>query len=349
MRENGAKISAAAIAGIVAAVVLARYLLPVAIPFALGAALALAAEPCVRLLRRRLRLSRRAASAVGVSVCFAAGTGAVIALGSVLVRQVGKLGGMLPQLEDAAVSGLTRLEQWLGALSANLPGKLAGVATQCVQELFSDGSAMLEQAMRTVPQAAGQLVGTLSHGALALFTAIVSGYTISARLPALRGAIARRLPPRWRTQALPALRSARRAVGGWLLAQGKLMGITFGILLLGFALLRIDSALLYAALIAVVDAFPVLGTGTVLVPWSAVCLLQGDTARGLGLLGVYGAAWLARSILEPRLIGRELGLDPLVTLIALYAGFCLFGLVGMLLAPFAAMLAVQVYRLARRA
>ena len=122
----------------------------------------------------------------------------------------------------------------------------------------------------------------------------------------------------------------------------KLMAVTFGVMSVGFLLLRIPYGLLWAAAVALVDAFPVLGTGTVLVPWSLVCFLQGDSARGIGLLGIYGAATLIRSALEPKLVGKHLGLDPLVTLIALYAGYKLWGLLGMLLAPLLAVAATQV-------
>ena len=112
--------------------------------------------------------------------------------------------------------------------------------------------------------------------------------------------------------------------------------ITFLVALTGMLLLRIPHGPLWAGVVALVGAFPVLGAGTVLLPWSLICLLQGETARGIGLLGIYAAAALTRSILEPRLVGRQLGLDPLVTLFALYAGYKLAGLAGMLLAPMAA-------------
>ena len=132
---------------------------------------------------------------------------------------------------------------------------------------------------------------------------------------------------------------------GWLSAQLKLSVIAFGALLVGFWLLRVPYGILWAAVIAVVDLLPVLGCGTVLVPWSLICLLQGQQLRGLGLLGLYGVVWLLRSVLEPKLLGKELGLDPLVTLLAVYAGYRLLGLTGMLLAP---ILAVAVVKLAEQ-
>ena len=67
--------------------------------------------------------------------------------------------------------------------------------------------------------------------------------------------------------------------------------------------------------------------------WAAVSLLQGEQLRAIGLLAIFGCATLARSTLEPRLVGRQLGLDPLLTLAALYTGFRLWGFFGLLAAP----------------
>ena len=88
-----------------------------------------------------------------------------------------------------------------------------------------------------------------------------------------------------------------------------------------------------ALLTAVVDAVPLLGTGTVLVPWALVSFLSGEPVRAVGLLGGYVTALLTRSALEPKLLGRQLGLDPLAALVALYIGFRLWGFGGMILAP----------------
>lgn len=86
------------------------------------------------------------------------------------------------------------------------------------------------------------------------------------------------------------------------------------------------------------DAVPVLGTGTVLVPWSLIRFLQGDAVQGAGLLVIFALAWLLRSVLEPRIVGRSLGLDPLISLAAFYVGFQVWGIPGMILAPMAAAL-----------
>jgi hypothetical protein len=109
--------------------------------------------------------------------------------------------------------------------------------------------------------------------------------------------------------------------------------MTFVILLLGMTILRIPYGVFWAAGICLLDALPVLGTGTVLLPWGLILFLQGDRARAIGLLGVYTVIAVSRSVLEPRLVGRQLGLDPLMTLLSLYAGYRFLGFAGLLLAP----------------
>ena len=126
-------------------------------------------------------------------------------------------------------------------------------------------------------------------------------------------------------------------------AQFKLMGVTFLILTAGFLILRISYPLLFGILLAFVDALPVFGTGTVLIPWSILMFLRGNVRCGVGLLILYGCASLMRQALEPRMVGRHIGLNPLLTLIALYTGFRCAGIVGMVLFPVAAIFLKQIF------
>lgn len=145
---------------------------------------------------------------------------------------------------------------------------------------------------------------------------------------------------------LPVLQNLRVNLGGWFRAQCKLMGLTFLLLTIGFLILRVEFPLLLGALIALVDALPMLGTGTVLVPWGLLVLLQGQTALGLGLIALYGVTALTRSILEPRMVGRQLGLNPLLTLVALYIGYRLWGILGMILAPVLTITILEIWSMA---
>ena len=99
------------------------------------------------------------------------------------------------------------------------------------------------------------------------------------------------------------------------------------------AILGVDYPLLFGLIVALVDALPVFGTGTILIPWSLTQFLQNDLRRGIGLLVLYGVAALSRQALEPRLVGKQVGLHPLLTLLALYTGFRAAGVAGMIPLP----------------
>ncbi|MBO5129987.1 MAG: sporulation integral membrane protein YtvI [Oscillospiraceae bacterium] len=318
-----------------------RYLLPLFLPFFLGTALALAAEPLVGFLSRKIRLPRTVSAGIGVSMSFSFLALAVMVLCAFALRELRQLSGILPRLEDSARAGMQTLTDWLLSLARRAPDGLQAVMTRKITELFSGGSALLEKATGILLNLASGILGKLPNSALNIGTAIISSFMISAKLPRLKQALLSRLPEKRLRSAGRFLTQLKETVGCWLKAQLKLSGVNFLLIALGFTVLRIPYAPLWAALTALVDAFPVLGSGTVLIPWSLVSFALGDRLRAFGLLGVYAAAAVTRSALEPRLVGRQLGLDPLATLVALYVGYRLWGLAGMLLAPMLAAAAVQ--------
>ena len=310
-----------------------KFLLPLLSPFLLGALLALAAEPMVRFLCRRARMPRAVSTAVGVSMAFCFLALLLLILCAFALRQLKALAGVLPDLEETAKAGLTLVQTRLLELAAHAPKGIRPLLEDNVRTLLADSGSLLGKLTAWLLGLAGSLLAHVPDSALGLGTAILSAFLISAKLPRIRKWLCQRIPNEQLRSALETARRMRKVLLRWLLAQCKLMSITFAIVATGLTLLRIPSSFLWALLVALVDALPILGTGTVLVPWSVVCFLQGDTPRALGILGIYITAALTRSMLEPKLLGKHLGLDPLVTLIALYIGYRLWGVGGMILAP----------------
>ena len=318
-----------------------RYFLPLLAPFFLGTALALAAEPIVSFFTKRLGLPRALGAGIGVTAAFFCFSMLVLLLAAFLVRELGMLAGILPNLEDTALSGISSLQHWLLELAGYTPKSIRPLVSENISALFSDGTRVFSRVTQYLLGLAGSLLRHVPDSALGLGTGIISGYMISAKLPRLRQWLLRRFPPEKLQPLLDSLKRMKHAVGGWLLAQLKLAGVTLILLCLGLVLLRVRYALLWALGITVLDAFPILGTGTVLLPWALICFLQGNTPRAIGLLGLYAVISLTRSVLEPKLVGRHLGLDPLAALVALYAGYKLWGIGGMILAPLLAGTALQ--------
>lgn len=320
----------------------ARCFLPLLLPFVLGGALALSAEPMTAFFCRKLHMPRAAATGISVSMTFCLLVLLVLLAAAFFLRELKVLAGVLPDLEQTAKSGMTLLQDWTLNLTARMPAGIRTLLQQNVTELFSGGAQVLDKAVDFLLQLAGAALTHVPDSALSIGTAVISGYMISAKLPRIRTWIRVRIPRERLQSILRAIGRVRSAVGGWLSAQIRLAGVTWLILTGGFLLLRIRYAPLWAGAVALVDTFPVLGTGTVLIPWAVISLLQQNTARALGLVGLYLTVTLTRSVLEPRLLGKHLGLDPLVTLMAMYAGYKIWGIGGMILAPLIAVTAVQI-------
>ena len=161
-------------------------------------------------------------------------------------------------------------------------------------------------------------------------------------MPKIKGFLKARIPISRLQPLLDTLSQLKHTLGGWLKAQMKLCAVTWGIVSLGFLIMGIPNGVLWAFLVAVVDAVPILGTGTILVPWAVVCLIKKQSLQAMGLLLIYGASAMTRTVLEPRLVGKQLGLDPLATLAALYVGYRFWGFGGLLLTPILASAAKSV-------
>lgn len=318
-----------------------RYLLPVILPFLLGSAFALLADPMVRCFENRFRMKRLFAVALGVGLLLTGVLGLLALLGIAAYWELGNLAGQLPGILEAVREGWNTLAQWLLELAGKAPAAVGNLLTDWVQRFSTGGTNLLDQISGRLINLAGDMLGILPDGLLFFGTALLSAFMISAKLPQLRRAIRQRTGGQRQEKAFSLLRGLRKALGGWLRAEAKLAGITFLIVTAGLLLLHVPYGALWSSLIALVDAVPMLGTGTILMPWAGLCLLRRDTVRAVGLLAIYLISTLTRSALEPRLVGHQLGLDPLLTLAALYAGFRIWGIGGMLLAPILTVTAVQ--------
>lgn len=316
-------------------------LLPWLLPFLLALLLAWALERPVAFLTQRLSLPRWAAAAICTVVLSLLLCGA---LGLVLWRlgyEASLLLGRLPTLLSALPSLGAALEDWAYRFLVAAPVGLQEFLRDALDNLVSRGIAIPNQFYDALAGLVGSVLSALPDIGLFLFTTALATYFTSASRPGVLAFLRRQIPRAWRPRLDAARRLLRGTLGGWLRAQGLLMLVTFGELTVGLLLLRVDLAVLLAALTALLDALPVFGTGTVLLPWAVFSLLSGNWSRALGLVVLYGVISAVRSLLEPKLVGERLGLPPLAALLAMYVGFRAFGVAGMILAPLCAILLKQ--------
>lgn len=310
-----------------------RYLLPLILPFLLGGLLALVAEPLVAFAQKRLGLNRGFAAGIGVTVTLLLLVGLISALAALLLRALIHLAAELPDMEQTAKEGFSMVQTWAVDLSNRAPRGVQPMVTRTVENAFRNGNAFMDQATGQIPHMIATVLSGLPDGLLRFGTALLAAFMISVRLPRIRTVLSKRITQQQKEKYLPILQRIKASLLGWLRAEGMLALITYAIVLLGFLFLRVPYGFIWAFLIALVDAVPMLGTGLVLVPWALVEFLMHRPISALLLLATFTAATVARTALEPKFLGKQLGFDPLITLICLYVGYHLWGFFGLILAP----------------
>ena len=320
-----------------------KYLLPLVLPFLLGIGTAAALTPLIRLLQRRFSLRRGVSAALTVTGILGAMILLLWLLTRLLMRQIAGLYDRLPELLASASQGLTAFGAWAERLSELLPGGVGDAFSDWAAEIVRSGGTLASSLYERLFSLVYDFLGKLPDTLLFLLTTILSCYFSAAELPRLRAICREHLPARLLNYGRKLSASMKTVLTGWVRAQLILMGITFLILLCGLWILGVSFPLLPALMIALLDALPLFGTGTVLLPWGLLRLISGDFHLGLGLMVLYAAAALSRNVLEPRLLGAQVGVSPLLTLFAIYMGYRLSGFTGMILLPIGVMVAFELW------
>ncbi len=347
--KNYYKIGACILGGIVFVWLGVKILLPVGLPFLLGFLLSKLAAPATKRISQHVRLPYAVISFTCLSLMAAVIVLLFWFLGWMLFQQLEQLAQRVPAFLSSLAQPLSALEKKLLYHAAKLPDGLGVAATQWVEKLFEGSSVVLSSASQWLLGVATRLISKVPDIFLFLLTTVLSAYLFASQAPMLQAFFKKHLPSHWLKKLSSVTLRLKSALAGYLKTQLKLSVVTFGIVTVGLFLLRRNNAIPLALAIALIDALPVFGAGTVLIPWSALTLLSGDRSVALGLLIVYACAALSRAVLEPRILGKQIGLSPLLTLIAMYAGYRLCGFFGMILFPVAAILAKQLYDLIENA
>lgn len=306
----------------------AKYLLPWLAPFITALALSSMIEPAVRSMVRHGW--RRPAAAGCVTAALTVG---IVALAVLIISRgmsaVMQLTGQMTELIGAAAEGFARLQEFIGRY---VGGKSADSSA------FASVAALPQRISAWLLSTAGRVAQNGPEAVLFAVTAGIGTYFLSASYPKTMEFMRAQLPESFRRRFDGMGAELKSSLGGWLRAQLILMGMTFGELIIAMTLLHIDGAIIISAVTALIDALPVFGTGIVLLPWSAYCFIAGDVSRGAGLAVTWAVVSLLRSCVQAKLLGDQIGLDPAVSLFAMYVGWKVWGVAGMLTFPVMAVL-----------
>ena len=310
-----------------------KYLLPFFFPFLLAFLTAAAVSPAVRLLNVKFSIKRQfasgAVSLLTLSLLFAAGA-------ILLDRALYGLTGLLRELPEI----LSGLRPVLAGIEATAEKYVSSSPVEVREYMESALSGLSDKAAEIPASLTGKLLSLLSQAAAgapkALFSAVtyaIGVFFITGSYEEIKAFFLRLVPEDRKGLARGIKTDVSGTLTTWLKAQVMLICVTFLELTAALTVLKIDYAAFLALLISLIDALPVLGVGTVLLPWAAVSLVTRNTLRAAGLFIAYIIITVVRGFLEPRIVGSMLGVHRIAMLAAMYTGFCISGVLGMIAAP----------------
>ena len=311
---------------------LGPWLLKFFLPFVVGWVIASIANPPVRFLEQRLKLVRRHSSILVVVSVLAAVIGLLYLLLSRTVRLISSLIQSLPEVWEVFQRQIRQSMESPTGLFAFLPEEIRSGWSQLGEHLGSAVGPLLQQAASPTVEAAGTVARSLPAVLVYTVVILLSSYFFIVDRDRILNLL-HTYTPSWAAGYLTYLKKdVKRLVGGYFLAQFKIMFVVGLILFAGFWILGVSYAPVLALAIALLDFLPVFGTGTVLIPWALLRIISGDYAFGAGLGLLYILTQVVRQLVQPKLVGDTMGLNPLLTLFLLYLGFKISGISGMILA-----------------
>lgn len=324
-------------------------LLSLLMPFVLALCAAWLLNPLVRTLHKKLGLSRKLLSILLILLILAVAGGLIAAFVWNIAEETASLASDWESLEREFGATLDTVNRFFQGVFALLPAQVGQAAetalTDLGDQLMEWLSDTLPSLVRTFAGHAADVASSVPSFAVAAVVFLMGSYFITADYPRLRYQATCRLPGSARRLLSEVRAAAVSAFGGYVKAEFILSVGVFFILLAGFLLIGQPYALLLAFLLAVLDFIPILGSGTVLVPWAVVDLVTRDVRHAVELMVIWGVVALFRRVGEPKVVGDQTGLAPILSLISIYVGMRLAGVLGMVLGPVVFLVVINVARL----
>lgn len=326
---------------------------PLFLPFILAWIIAFIINPVVNFLEIRLRLPRILAVMLTLSVFVLALISVTILLVTQMIIEITQLLNILPatlqSVQDYVSTFLTQeivlnfieqLNQVFSHLDPEFQVRINNTINQSLDQITDSVTQLFMQILSSF---LGFLTSLPNTGIL-LLVSLAAALFVSKDWYTLQRWLFGFLPQKIKRSGLDVWGNLREATLGFIRAQLLLISITGVAITTYLLILGVDYAITLGIIMAIFDLLPYLGVGTILVPWSVYCFFTGNVPLGLALGVLYLVVAVTRQILEPKVVGDRVGLNPLLTLIGLYVGLQVYGISGALIGPLAMLIGVSIYR-----
>ncbi|MEX2416655.1 MAG: sporulation integral membrane protein YtvI [Paenibacillaceae bacterium] len=336
---------------IILSVIAIYFVIPLIYPFLLGWLIAYLLNPLVNLLERKGHMHRWLAVSLGILIFLSTLSGLITLVIFRIVNEIQRLAQFINHNYDQWLTDISLfissdiMQSWVDQISDFY--KQFGDQETVDMGINSIGGKLAEAVTSILQQLAEYMVAfitALPNVAVGLIIAFIAAFFISKDWYKIRRWSGNLMSNQVKDSIGAIWIDLRKALFGFLRAQFILISITACFVIIGLFLLRVDYAVSIGLLIGLVDLMPYLGTGAVFVPWIIVVLIKGNYAFAIGLSVLYGVILIARQLAEPKVLSSSIGLNPLVTLIGVFVGLKLFGVLGLIIGPIGLVLGFAFHR-----
>lgn len=303
-------------------------------PFLIAFIISLLVEPLIRFAAKKTNLPRKTCAIIVLTIVSVILVG-ILALG--IISIISESSNLLQALNGYIEKIYAKFQEIIGSINFDkikLPSQFSEIINNSSQEFLQMLSNWVRKTLGTILQ------GITALPAICIYIGItlISTYFICTDKLYILDQMEHHLPKTWLKRFMVHLRKLVSSLGSYLKAEVILVGISFVITLIGlyimnFIGMNVQYPLLAALAIGFVDALPILGSGTIIVPWAVIAAVDGDIRLAIALLILLAVISIVRQFMEPKVVSKQIGIHPIFTLIAMYTGFKAIGIIGLLVGP----------------
>ena len=302
------------------------------LPFLLAFLIAGIIEKPTRFMQKRFRMPRGAASGISMVIFVFLAGGLVGFLFYRLFMEVWELTKVSVDIQNI----VPRIQEWIdlgGAWYAALPSEVVNAIESSLEGILEKVGNYATLGINLLFNSMLKILTSLPQALLYTVITLVATYFFSRDRERISRFVFSQMPDSWSSKLRSIKNDLLTALTGYVRALLILVVISFFVVLLGYTILGIKYSFFLAIVTAVADLLPILGPGTILIPGAIILLITGNYFQSVGFIILYIIVTAVRQFLEPRIVGGNIGLHPLVTLIFIYLGYRLFGFAGLFLGP----------------
>ena len=314
----------------------AKYLLPVLMPFFVGLVVALILQPPVRMLSEGRPHLKRIISIALCALFYLLCGYLLVNFGVQIFQKAGDMIARIPSLyETQIVPALWIIYEKIQDFAFSIDPSLVQEINRLFNDLVQNMRLYItEYSMKGVSLLTNTL--TVIPGVfLKVLLTIISSFFMMADFDHIVELCKKMIPKKRRETVETTTDYIKNIIGKYIKSYSLIFCITFLELSIGFTVLGISNSILIGLCVAIFDILPILGTGGILIPWSIISLIWGNKFLAVGLIVLYIVVVVVRNIIEPRIVGKQIGLHPLVTLVVMFVGLKFFGIIGLFGFPIA--------------